>query len=170
MRPRTSEWFNVPFCLPPLFFPVPDFRSRVCLTQSPRPHELSHACLSHPPPFFFPFPQFLAALSFSETWKLEMADQHAHRWVIFLTGLAYITLPGDKSTSAYVPGGQFGLIFAADTAAVSGTGHNTSYPGITETVALQIPTLDGEIPSHSILHSGPCTANDTLGLLGLAAP
>ncbi|KUI65316.1 hypothetical protein VM1G_00196 [Cytospora mali] len=94
----------------------------------------------------------------------------ANQWVIFLTGLAYITLPGDKSTSAYVPGGQFGLIFAADTAAVSGTGHNTSYPGITETVALQIPTLDGEIPSHSILHSGPCTANDTLGLLGLAAP
>lgn len=96
-----------------------------------------------------------------------LADQR-HRWVIFLSGLAYITLPEDNTTSAYVSGGQFGLIFAADTSEVSSSGHSTAYPGITETVALQIPTLDGEIPSHSVLHAGPCTADDTVGVLALA--
>ena len=100
--------------------------------------------------------------------RTQGADQHtAHRWVVFLSGLAYITLPGDSTTSAYVEGGQLGLIFAADTSDVSGSGHNTSYPGVTETIALQIPTQDGEIPSHSVLHAGPCTANDTAGLLAL---
>lgn len=88
--------------------------------------------------------------------------------MVFLSGLAHITLPEDNTTSAYVPGGQFGLIFASDTAEVSSSGHSTAYPGITETVALQIPTLDGEIPSYSILHAGPCTANDTVGLTELA--
>lgn len=90
------------------------------------------------------------------------------QWVIYLSGLAHITLPADNTTSAFVTGGQFGVLFATDTADVSSTGHSTSYPGITETVALQIPTLDGEIPSHSILHAGPCTANDTAGVLALA--
>lgn len=86
------------------------------------------------------------------------------RWVIFLSGLAYISLPEDPTTSAYVSGGQFGLIFAADTADVSAKGHATSYPGITETIAIQIPTEDGDVPEHSILHAGPCTAQDTVGL------
>ncbi|KAK7698061.1 hypothetical protein SLS64_012939 [Diaporthe eres] len=93
----------------------------------------------------------------------------ANQWVIFLSGLAYISLPEDETTSVYVSGGQFGLIFAADTSDVSATGHATSYPGTTETIAIQIPTEDGEIPDHSILHPGPCTANDTLGLLMLGA-
>lgn len=92
----------------------------------------------------------------------------ACRWVIFLSGLAYITLPADNTTSVYVSGGQFGLIFAADTADVSGTGHSTAYPGTTETVALQVPTLDNEIPDHTVLHTGPCAADDVAGLLALA--
>lgn len=92
-----------------------------------------------------------------------------HRWVVFLSGLAYITLPADNTTSVYVSGGQFGLIFAADTSAVSGTGHITSYPGNTETVTLEIPTEDGEIPAHSILHPGPCVADDIIGIHALAA-
>ncbi|KAL1848874.1 hypothetical protein Daus18300_013486 [Diaporthe australafricana] len=92
----------------------------------------------------------------------------ANQWVLFLTGLAHISLPEDPTTSAYVLGGEFGLIFAADTADVSGVGHSTSYPGNTETVAVQVPTLDGEIPAHSILHDGPCTAVDVMGLRQLA--
>ncbi|KAI3390649.1 hypothetical protein diail_8986 [Diaporthe ilicicola] len=92
----------------------------------------------------------------------------ANQWVLFLSGLAYLSLPEDPTTSAYVLGGEFGLIFAADTASVSSSGHSTSYPGSTETVAIQIPTLDGEIPAHSILHNGPCTAIDTMGLRGLS--
>lgn len=88
--------------------------------------------------------------------------------MLFLSGLAHLSLPEDPTTSAYVLGGEFGLIFAADTADVSGVGHSTSYPGNTETVALQVPTLDGEIPAHSILHDGPCTAVDVMGLRQLA--
>ncbi|KAK7754565.1 hypothetical protein SLS62_003347 [Diatrype stigma] len=85
-------------------------------------------------------------------------------WVVFTTGLALITLPDDDSTSAHVAGGQFGLIFAADTADLSKKGHRTQYLGITETVALQIPTADGKVPEHSLLHMGPCGANETTGI------
>lgn len=118
-------------------------------------------------PASFVIPLLLSFLLFFRT-TVQDADQHTHRWVIYLSGLAHITLPADNTTSAYVAGGQFGVLFATDTANVSGTGHSTAYPGTTETVALQIPTLDGEIPSHSILHAGPCTANDTVGIFSLA--
>lgn len=83
---------------------------------------------------------------------------------MFTTGLAYITLPSDGNVSALVPGGQFGLIFAADTKDVTPEGHRTQYPGITETIALQIPTKDGKVPPHSVLHTGPCIANDVAGV------
>ncbi|RYP40881.1 hypothetical protein DL767_001362 [Monosporascus sp. MG133] len=88
------------------------------------------------------------------------------KWVAFTSGLAYVTLPDDNATSALVSGGQFGLIFAADTADVSEIGHRTQYPGITETIALQIPTSDGRVPEHSVLHMGPCTANEITGIRG----
>lgn len=97
----------------------------------------------------------------------ELAD---HRWVVFTSGLAYITLPDDDETSAYVSGGEFGLIFAADTAAVSEKGHRTRYPGITETIALQIPTADGEVPKHDVLHAGPCVTSEINGIRGFAEP
>jgi hypothetical protein len=77
------------------------------------------------------------------------------RWVAFLSGLAHITLP-NSTVEAYVPGGKNGLIFAADTAAVSTKGgHSTNYPSDSETIALQIPT-GGTIPQHNVLYSGPC--------------
>lgn len=86
------------------------------------------------------------------------------RWVVFTSGFAYITLPADEDTSAVVSGGQFGLILAADTIDVSREGHRTQYPGITETVALQIPTCDGKVPPHGVLHMGPCIANEVAGV------
>ncbi|KAI1774294.1 hypothetical protein F4818DRAFT_419524 [Hypoxylon cercidicola] len=86
------------------------------------------------------------------------------QWVVFTSGLAYITLPADANTSAVVPGGQFGLIFAADTKDVSREGHHTQYPGLTETITLQIPTEDGKVPQYSLLHMGPCIANDVAGI------
>ncbi|KAI0169863.1 hypothetical protein GGR52DRAFT_592451 [Hypoxylon sp. FL1284] len=86
------------------------------------------------------------------------------RWVAFTSGLAYITIPGDADASALVPGGQFGLIFAADTKEVSREGHRTQYPGVTETIALQVPTAGGKGPQHSLLHTGSCTGNDVAGL------
>ncbi|KAF3765042.1 hypothetical protein M406DRAFT_243506, partial [Cryphonectria parasitica EP155] len=89
------------------------------------------------------------------------------QWVVFISGLAYITLPTNTSAAAYVPGGEFGVIFAADTAAVSAEGHRTQYPGVTETVALQIPVADGKVPDYEVLHSGACTDTDVGGLRGL---
>ncbi|KAK7987187.1 hypothetical protein PG996_006212 [Apiospora saccharicola] len=93
----------------------------------------------------------------------------ANQWVMFTTGLAHITLPGDDSGGAYIQGGEFGLIFAADTANVSEKGHYTRYPGIVETVALQMPTLDGKIPPHQVVRSGPCQTDDMAGLRSFAA-
>lgn len=90
-----------------------------------------------------------------------------NRWVIFISGLAYITLPTNSSSAAYVPGGEFGVIFAADTADVSAAGHRTQYPGVTETVALQMPV--DEIPTHEVIHAGACVDDDFVGLRGLAS-
>ncbi|KAI0477557.1 hypothetical protein GGR56DRAFT_692223 [Xylariaceae sp. FL0804] len=94
-----------------------------------------------------------------------------NQWVVFTSGLAHITLPNnnnddddDSSTSgAYVSGGESGLLFAADTADVSRRGHRTRYPGVTATTALQIPTRDGRVPEHSVLHAGPCSTSEITG-------
>ncbi|KAI0338965.1 hypothetical protein BDW22DRAFT_1362300 [Trametopsis cervina] len=72
--------------------------------------------------------------------------------VIFLSGLAHITLP-HAPQSVWAFGGAEGLIFAVDT---TGTGHNTSYPGPIPTVALQIPLAGGVLPPYSVVHEGPC--------------
>jgi hypothetical protein len=84
-----------------------------------------------------------------------------------MSGLAYVTIPDDNTTSAYISGGEFGLIFAADTADVSDKGHRTQYLGVAETIILQIPVEDNTIPAHTVLHSGPCLANETSGFRGL---
>ncbi|KAH8200811.1 hypothetical protein TruAng_005048 [Truncatella angustata] len=91
-----------------------------------------------------------------------------NQWVLFTTGLALITLPENNSAKAYVTGGEFGLIFAADTADVSRLGHRTQYPGITETIAIQIPTKDNRVPAHTCLYDGACSAGEVVGLRGLA--
>ncbi|ROW14979.1 hypothetical protein VPNG_03465 [Cytospora leucostoma] len=91
-----------------------------------------------------------------------------NQWVAFVSGLAHISLPNNASSNAYVEGGEFGLIFASDTADLSTKGHRTVYPGNTETVALIIPTKDGLVPNHTTVHNGPCTADDGIGLRGLS--
>ena len=48
------------------------------------------------------------------------------------------------------------MILAADTKNVSALGHKTMYPSKEETVGIQIPTRDNEIPAHRVLHAGPC--------------
>ncbi|KAK7937177.1 uncharacterized protein PG986_014045 [Apiospora aurea] len=47
------------------------------------------------------------------------------RWVMITAGLAHMTIPGDGSDGVYIQGGQFGLLFAADTAGL-GEGHYTT--------------------------------------------
>ncbi|KAI1503942.1 hypothetical protein F5X99DRAFT_373939 [Biscogniauxia marginata] len=87
-----------------------------------------------------------------------------NQWVAITSGLAYFTLPDDDTTSAYVSGGQFGLIFASDTAEVSLKGHRTQFPGTTETTVLLIPTYDNKIPDHHVLHMGPCGISEIAGM------
>lgn len=84
--------------------------------------------------------------------------------MIFLSGLAVISLPHANDT-AYVVGGsgQQGIIFAADTANVSGDGHRTVYPSNEVTVALQLPVADGKVPQHVRLHGGACTPAEQAG-------
>ena len=76
-----------------------------------------------------------------------------------MSGLAHITLPTSKD-EVYVEGGKYGLIIAADTAAVSALGHNTTYPSNQETIALQIPTAAGVVPAHKVLHGGACSMTE----------
>ena len=77
------------------------------------------------------------------------------RWVAFLAGEAVVSLPNSTQT-ARIHGGRDGLILAADTANASTFGHITKYPSTKDTVAIQIPTANNEIPSHSVLYEGPC--------------
>lgn len=77
------------------------------------------------------------------------------QWVAFLAGVAVVSLPNSTQT-ATVHGGRDGLILVTDTADASTFGHITKYPSTKETVAIQIPTADNEIPSHSVLYEGAC--------------
>ncbi|EKM51749.1 uncharacterized protein PHACADRAFT_262071 [Phanerochaete carnosa HHB-10118-sp] len=75
--------------------------------------------------------------------------------VIFLSGVAHVTLPFGTD-DALVLGGGSGMIIAADT---TGSGHNTSYPSNQQTRALQIPFTDGVIPPHVVVNEGACTGD-----------
>ncbi|OKP13977.1 hypothetical protein PENSUB_246 [Penicillium subrubescens] len=95
----------------------------------------------------------------------------AKQWVIFLTGLAHITLPNTTTTSssssskteAWITGGKHGAILTLDTPDVSTWGHITKYPSDQETVALQIPLKEGEVPGHVVLYEGGCVGEEVDG-------
>lgn len=73
--------------------------------------------------------------------------------MIFLSGLAHITLPHSKD-EAWIRGGQKGAILALDTHDVSAEGHFTEYTSGEVTVAVEVP-LD-HVPGHRVLHKGAC--------------
>ncbi|KAK0261444.1 hypothetical protein B0A54_03616 [Friedmanniomyces endolithicus] len=83
----------------------------------------------------------------------------APQLVVFLSGLAHITLPvpvhGNSSLDeAWVLGGADGLVIAADTL---GSGHITTYPLDEPTASLQIPFASvDEMPAHEVVGNGPC--------------
>jgi len=56
------------------------------------------------------------------------------------------------------------LIVAADTADVSKFGHITTYPSDADTITLQIPFAGGKVPDHTVVHEGPCTWDDMVGI------
>ncbi|KIP09641.1 hypothetical protein PHLGIDRAFT_11779 [Phlebiopsis gigantea 11061_1 CR5-6] len=82
--------------------------------------------------------------------------------VVFLSGVAHVTLPHGTG-DAFVVGGADGTIIAVDT---TGTGHNTSYPSNAATRALQIPFAGGVVPPHTVLFSGAC--NDSSQVVTVA--
>ncbi|RAK82684.1 uncharacterized protein BO72DRAFT_482318 [Aspergillus fijiensis CBS 313.89] len=83
----------------------------------------------------------------------------ALQWVIFLSGVAHITLP-TSADEAWVTGGKNGAILALDTQEVSAEGHTTTYPSGQMTVAVEVPLA--EVPAHRVLHSGACGAGEVL--------
>jgi hypothetical protein len=78
----------------------------------------------------------------------------AIRLVFFVSGLIHLSLP-NSTDEAWVQGGKYGLIVAADTANVSTHGHRTRYPGNDATVALQVPFANTGL-KHGVLHPGAC--------------
>lgn len=89
--------------------------------------------------------------------------------MVVLSGLAHISVP-DEEESAFVTGGEFGMLFAGDLAELGGgVGHRTAYPGLTETVILQLPIGGNVAPAHTVLHAGPCKAGEVVGFRGLAS-
>ncbi|KAJ5369816.1 uncharacterized protein N7496_005908 [Penicillium cataractarum] len=87
----------------------------------------------------------------------------AKQWVIFISGLAHITLP-NSTTEAWIAGGKYGAILALDTVDVSGLGHITRYPSAEETVAIQVPLGEGGVlPDHEVLYEGGCVGEEVSG-------
>ena len=83
---------------------------------------------------------------------------------MILHGVGAITLPDNTSASVTSAGGELGLLFAMDTASMSKEGHGSVFPGITETIFLQVPTRDGAVPEHTVLYESPCEAAEYGGL------
>jgi hypothetical protein len=114
-------------------------------------------------------PHFLLRCCHLLNWRAAR-----RRWVVFLSGVAHITLPDETlpidgnstqyATEAWVSGGPYGTILATDTIEESALGHITTYPSGEETRVLQIPIADGAIPAHTVLDAtGPCAETELLG-------
>lgn len=77
------------------------------------------------------------------------------RWSAFLAGEMVISLP-NSTQKATIRGGRHGLILATDTANASKYGHIPKFPSKQETIVIEIPTANNEIPSHTVLYEGAC--------------
>lgn len=75
----------------------------------------------------------------------------------------HIRLP-NSTTEAWIQGGKYGFIIAADTVEVSKLGHITEFPSGDDTVIAQFPVVEGVVPEHVVLHEGPCTAGSGIGV------
>jgi hypothetical protein len=93
---------------------------------------------------------------------------HANRWVFLLSGVVSLMIPESKEEWT-IEGGEFGVLFASDTAAISRQGHSNKVLGNTEAVLVQIPTANGDVPEHRVIHAGPCTPEEMTGLRDVAA-
>ncbi|EGD86740.1 hypothetical protein H112_05247 [Trichophyton rubrum D6] len=82
------------------------------------------------------------------------------QWVIYVSGVAHITLP-NRTEETWIRGGANGAIIAADTADASERGHFTVYPSNIQTIAWQLPFKDGALPKHRVLHRGACKRDES---------
>ena len=82
-----------------------------------------------------------------------------HRWNVFLAGEIVISLP-NSSVAATIQGGRRGLVLAVDTKERSTLGHYSKNPSHNSAVAMMIPAARNEVPSHRILHTGPCATEE----------
>ncbi|EFY84552.1 hypothetical protein J3459_013583 [Metarhizium acridum] len=87
----------------------------------------------------------------------------AFQYVLFISGLVHISLYKGKD-EAWIQGGKYGLIIAADTADRTTHGHLTRYPSAADTVAVSLPIKDRDGFKYSVLHQGPCTEDEVVGL------
>ncbi|KAJ9144623.1 hypothetical protein NKR23_g5993 [Pleurostoma richardsiae] len=87
----------------------------------------------------------------------------ALQYVFFASGLIHLSLP-NGTNEAWIQGGKYGLIIAADTANVSAHGHRTRYPSDADSVAIQVPLAPGGEFDYVLLHDGACTAEEMSGL------
>ena len=85
------------------------------------------------------------------------------RYSLVLSGLVHIRLPNSTS-EAWVQGGKYGILIAADTKAVSKDGHITDFPGGDDTVIAQFAFADGKLPEHKPLYTGPCSFSEMIGM------
>ncbi|KAJ9628052.1 hypothetical protein H2203_003274 [Taxawa tesnikishii (nom. ined.)] len=88
------------------------------------------------------------------------------RLFVLLSGLAHVTLP-TSDDEAWIMEGVNGLVVAAD---VIGVGHYTSYPSDKETIALQLPFANGQVPPHEVLGRSACRSSQRILLQGLEVP
>ena len=90
------------------------------------------------------------------------------RFSIVLSGLVHFKLPssslGPSKSEAWIEGGRYGLVIAADISSQSRLGHFAEFPGDAATVLVQVPTANGEVPEHDILYAGPCGWEEMINL------
>src|SRR5277367_1505596 len=88
----------------------------------------------------------------------QIPPTHDGRFSIVLSGLVHFKIPNStlepSLSEAWIQGGRNGLIFAADIPSRSLYGHFAEFPSDAATVLMQVPTVDGGIPDHDILHTG----------------
>ena len=98
----------------------------------------------------------------------DIMDSYHRRYSLVMAGQVHITTPNsglaDKFNEVYIEGGRYGWLIAADTVDVASQGHVTEFPSDERTVIAQFPVKGNVRPAHSVLHKGPCTKKDYVGL------
>lgn len=64
---------------------------------------------------------------------------------------------------AWIGGGKFGVLIAADLESVSRMGHFAAFPSDEQTVLVQSPFEGDVIPGHTVLYEGQCRMEELVG-------